>query len=520
MAPRNASDSDGASAPVVSATPVPSGAPSAPGPAAATTTSSVDPDLVTLGHRIRHLRRARGLTLEELGRAVGRAPSQLSMLENGRREPRLSLLTEIAAALDVPVAELLSPRPPSRRDAMEIALERAQRGPLYRSLGLPAVKVGRRLPSDVLESLLGLHQELARRANEQAATPEEARRANAELRAEMRTRNNHFPRIEEEARRVLQAVGHDSGPLPHGVISSVASHLGFTLHRVPDLPRSTRSVTDLRHRRIYLPPGGPTDPVAGHDPRAIVLQTLGHFVLGHTDPRGYADFLRQRVEANYFAAAMLMPERAAVDFLSRAKAARDIAIEDFRDVFGVSYETAAHRFTNLATHHLDIPVHFMRVHESGTIYKAYENNSVLFPTDASGAIEGQPACRRWAARTIFNHPDKYSAYYQYTDMPTGTYWCTTRAEVSADGMFSVNVGTPYASARWFRGRDTTVRTRSSCPDPGCCRRPPRELASRWEGQAWPSARAHSHLLAALPPGTFPGVDDTEVYAFLDRYAPR
>jgi hypothetical protein len=45
------------------------------------------------------------------------------------------------------------------------------------------------------------------------------------------------------------------------------------------------------------------------------------------------------------------------------------------------------------------------------------------------------------------------------------------------------------------------------------------MAERWAGHAWPSARAHTHLLAALPPGTFPGVDTTEVYAFLDRHAP-
>jgi hypothetical protein len=34
--------------------------------------------------------------------------------------------------------------------------------------------------------------------------------------------------------------------------------------------------------------------------------------------------------------------------------------------------------------------------------------------------------------------------------------------------------------------------------------------------AWPSARVHSHLLAAMPPGVFPGVDDTEVLRFLER----
>src|ERR687886_517005 len=45
-------------------------------------------DLVTLGQRLRHLRRAKGMTLDQLSAAVGRAPSQLSLIENGKREPR------------------------------------------------------------------------------------------------------------------------------------------------------------------------------------------------------------------------------------------------------------------------------------------------------------------------------------------------------------------------------------------------------------------------------------------------
>ena len=57
---------------------------------------------------------------------------------------------------------------------------------------------------------------------------------------------------------------------------------------------------------------------------------------------------------------------------------------------------------------------------------------------------------------------------------------------------------------------------SRCPDGDCCQRPPNSLADRWEGMAWPSARAHSHILSALPTGSFPGVDDTEVYEFLER----
>ncbi len=60
------------------------------------------------GQRLRHLRRARKLTLSDLGERVGRAPSQLSLLENGRREPKLSLLQSLAAALDVPVGTVRS----------------------------------------------------------------------------------------------------------------------------------------------------------------------------------------------------------------------------------------------------------------------------------------------------------------------------------------------------------------------------------------------------------------------------
>src|SRR5690606_3984617 len=306
--------------------------------------------------------------------------------------------------LQVPVEELLRPEPPSRRAALEIELARAQGAAHYTALGLPVVKPGATLSTEVLEALVGMHQELARAGAIRAATPEEARRANAELRAAMRARDNYFPEIEEVAGRIGEAVGHRSGPLTDRGVGAVTRHLGFTVERVADLPRSTRSIIDRRNRRIYLP----VTARAGQDPRTIVLQTLGHVALQHVEPRSYADFLRQRVEVNYFAAALLVPERAAVEFLREAKEERALAIDDLRDAFAVSYETAAHRFTNLATEHLDLPVHFMRVGEDGVIYKAYENDDVTFPTDVSGAIEGQVVCRYWASRAVFHNPDRYA----------------------------------------------------------------------------------------------------------------
>jgi flavin reductase (DIM6/NTAB) family NADH-FMN oxidoreductase RutF/transcriptional regulator with XRE-family HTH domain len=192
------------------------------------------------------------MSLDDLGEAVGTAPSQLSLIENGKKEPKLSLLRALARALGVSSDELLGAQPPNRRVALEIELERAQRGRQYHSLGLPSVKPSSRIPTDVLEALVGLHREVERQVNLHAATPEEARRANTELRKRMRDKDNYFGDIESEACDLLGHVGYTRGPLSQHQISDLAAYLRFTLHHVDDLPHSTRSVTDLRNRRIYL----------------------------------------------------------------------------------------------------------------------------------------------------------------------------------------------------------------------------------------------------------------------------
>jgi predicted transcriptional regulator/DNA-binding XRE family transcriptional regulator len=466
------------------------------------------------GQRLRHLRRARGLTLAELGERVGRAPSALSLLENGRREPKLSLLNGLAEALHVPPSELLSRQPPNRRAQLEIALEEAQADPACAALGLPRLKVGARVPNDVLEHLVALHAELRRQRSKPTATPEEARQANAVLRQKMRERGNYFAAIEQAAAQTLEAVGYRDGALSQGTMLAIVTRHGFTVRYVQDLPRSVRSVTDLRNRRIYVK----QESIGMHTPRTILLQTIGHFVLGHAAPADFAEFLRQRVEANYFAAAVLVPEQPAVRFLREAMDARTVSVEDLRDVFSVSYEMAAHRFTNLATHHLGLDCHFVKNDEGGIIYKAYENDGVVFPADSSGAIEGQRMCRQWSGRQVFSSPDRFSPHYQYSDTPSGTYFCVAQIDLGIERGFAITLGVTYEQSRWFRGRDTTTRMVSACPAPECCERPPAGLAERWDGMAWPSARAHSHILSALPTGSFPGVDQCDVYEFLERQA--
>src|SRR5690625_1211788 len=487
------------------------------GNTAAGATHEEHADPVVLGKRLRHFRRRASLTLAQLADATGTTASQLSHIENGRREPRLSLLQALARTLGVSAGDLLETAPPpDRRAALEIELHQAQSSPLFTAIGAPAVRPTKALPLPALESLVALHREIARRAAESIATPEEARRANTALRLQMRAKDNYLPDIEALGEEMVRKAGYTVGALTHSTVSRMARSLGFEIIHVPDLPHSTRTVTDLENGRIYLPPASIP---GGHGLRSLALQAIAHRVLGHTQPASYADFLRQRLEITYFAATCLIPRSAALDYLVPRQREKDLAIEDFRDAFGVTHDFAALRLTNLATSHLDMTVHYLRVGDDGALYKGYENDDVPLPVDVTGAIEGQYVCRRWAARGAFDRRTRTTEFHQYTDTDQGTFWCSTQTGSTDSGEFSITIGVPFNQAKYFRGRETRRRDTSTCPDEGCCRRPAQELTDRWQKASWPSAAAHTQILAPLPSGRFPGQDDLDVYQFLEANAP-
>src|SRR5947209_4891011 len=83
-----------------------------------------------------------------LGVKLGKPAPFLSLVENGRREVRLTFVNDLARALDVTPSELLTGEAPSRRAELEVAFQRAQEEPLYRRLRLPWVKPSSRVPDD------------------------------------------------------------------------------------------------------------------------------------------------------------------------------------------------------------------------------------------------------------------------------------------------------------------------------------------------------------------------------------
>jgi XRE family transcriptional regulator, regulator of sulfur utilization len=64
-----------------------------------------------VGRRVRELRERRGMSLSELARRAAVGKATLSGLEAGTRNPTLDTLQALAAALELPLTTLLSPRP-------------------------------------------------------------------------------------------------------------------------------------------------------------------------------------------------------------------------------------------------------------------------------------------------------------------------------------------------------------------------------------------------------------------------
>ena len=480
-------------------------------------------DSLVFGQRLKYYRKRNNYTLVQLGNIINKPAPYLSQLENGIMEPRVTLIRELASALDCTPSDLLDPEPPSRRAALEIELRRLQDEPQNKQRKLPYLRPSARMPDEILEHIIGLYSALEEDNSFTISNPNTpkniARNSNKDLRSEMSERNNYYQEIEKIAQSILSSLDYPgSGPVSERILMDVCDHFGFSVKRAENIPQTTRSITDQREKIIYIPQRNDLSTRAS---RSVVLQTLGHYALNHEVADDVGTYLRQRVESNYFAAAILAPEKPAVDFLQKAYESMDISIEDLQEIFYISYEMAGHRLTNLATEHLGLTLHFLRSDDEGVVWKAYENDGVPLPQGTDGTIEGEHLCRNWGTRQAFHTQDSLSLHYQYTDTPSGKYWCVTHVEADRVPYHAVTIGTTADQAKWFRGSDTKRFSTSHCPDKDCCNTPRPSVRQHWQGVAWPSARDRSNVSSGLPLparsfSRFPGVDMVEVYEFLER----
>ena len=79
-----------------------------------------------LGARIAALRRDRGLSQAELAHRLGISPSAVGMYEQGRREPSIELLVEMAGEFRVSTDFLLTGKPGPGEESSVLALLRSR----------------------------------------------------------------------------------------------------------------------------------------------------------------------------------------------------------------------------------------------------------------------------------------------------------------------------------------------------------------------------------------------------------
>lgn len=461
------------------------------------------------GHRLRHHRKERGLTLEELGSRIGRPAPYLSLLENGKREPKLSQIESLAAALDVSTADLLAPEAPNRRAELELALERIKDDPRYRALGLAELKATAKVPDEALEHVVTLFDLSTDEANRDSI--DTVRYAAAEVSRWMTEQDGYLATIEQAASRVLAASGHDGqGALTSRHLNAIVTHVGYQVNTVDDIPLNIRSIVDEDSGIIYV---GQRNSLRTRQARKAILQTLAAKVLGHGPAVTAFDRQRQRLEEAYFAAAVLVPERPAAMALAGAKRERDLSVEDIKERFYVSYEMAAQRFTNLATRHLEIATHFIHSDRDGLIWKAHQNDGFPLPV-SGGAAEGQRLCRHFGARTVYASSDRFDIHYQFTDTPAGSFWSATHLTPDAAAR-ALTTGVRYSDARWFRGRRTSHQEASRCPDDYCCRTRVGEDRRLRAGH-----RQQAHLVTVLSGDVPEAVDRAELVEFVEKHPPQ
>jgi len=70
-----------------------------------------DKDTTHVGKAVRVARAARGISQKALAERLGVSANYLSLIENGKRQPSLSLLQRVGRELEVPPAYLLMDRP-------------------------------------------------------------------------------------------------------------------------------------------------------------------------------------------------------------------------------------------------------------------------------------------------------------------------------------------------------------------------------------------------------------------------
>ena len=308
----------------------------------------------------------------------------------------------------------------------------------------------------------------------------------------------------------LDAIDYQGGPLSQRDLLDIAKFHGFSIHPVQDFPtlcapsRIRRRAGSISPTQRATNPGGTVRGLA--NTRPLRARSHGSRQLRRVPSTAHGSRLL-RVGGISF------PKRSAVPFLQEAKQERDLSVGDIRETFYVSYDMAAHRFTNLAT-----STSTRRAH--GALRRRGHHLEGVQQYERSLSNRSGRSCRRSTTVPPMGHPPGVP-FRRQVRHPLSVHRYTRRVVLVRHPRRGGQTAPPSRYAgdhlrqrQVLPGRETDRKSVSECPDGECCRDRPQNWAN--DGRAG----------VAQPEGPITrgggaarwrfGVDMSEIYEFLER----
>ena len=381
-----------------------------------------------LGPRLKRLRRDLGLTQANMASDLDISPSYVALMERNQRPVTAELLLKLAKTYAVDIASLAD----DDADEVNQRLQAVLKEPIFADIDLPPLDIADIANSypGFAEALLRLHTayseeqlELANRRILPTTGDGENSRSDpvSEARAFLAARRNAFPTLDDRAEELAEIASD---------VSTLVEHLENN-HRLsvrfvdPQVIMGAVRWLDQHRMRLMLSErldrAGKRFQLASQLALMEARDEIDRLVGEGRFSSDNAKRLAVRALVAHFAAATLMPYRA----FSRAAQKCQYDMELLCREFGVSFEQAAHRLTNLTRPGGDdISFAFIRIDKAGNVSKRLDGAD--FPFARFGG-----ACPLWTIHDCFQHPRQILT--QWLELENGQRFFSIARSVSAGG---------------------------------------------------------------------------------------
>ncbi len=416
-----------------------------------------------LGHRLRALRMSKNVKQADAAKELGVSAAYLNLIEKGKRVTPFPLLWKALRLYQVDPEKFMGELGEGKVDE---ALARLLEEPLLKTLDLDpeslqslsaepklagTVAAVFNLYKNTRSQLENVMSQLSAEDRGRAAGAEGQRYDYSpfdEVSDFLQEHKNYFPELEEAAEALRVDFALERHLMSSQLMRLIEKRFGYRVD-LEDSPPGSSVIRRIEpdQQRLVLSPTLTEQTLkfqlaASIGTLVIDKARLLDRIIGKTTRHAETPRLIKVNLANYFAGALMLPYG---DFFAQVQKSR-YDLEHLTNVFGVTYETVAHRVCNLADpKRRGLPFHFIRTDVAGNISKRYSGTGFRFATQGS--------CGKWAAHLAFLNASGLTR--QFSSMPDGTtYFDFARVQlqpvegsIAKGTAYSIGLGTHAENAR-------------------------------------------------------------------------